>query len=81
MNPVPTQRHGPGVPRAGFLSFDEGDPEARDARAFVFYGWDCIDCQGDFGVNDRCDTCGGDNRIPLWALATDAERMEDAINA
>lgn len=51
-----------------------------DASGFVLYGWDCVDCQGDFGVNDRCDSCGGNNRIPLWALEADAERMEDAIN-
>lgn len=67
----------PKSPVLGRVGIDAPSPEAS---GFVLYGWDCLDCQGDFGVNDRCDSCGGNNRIPLWALEADAERMEDAIN-
>lgn len=44
----------------------------------VAWGWDCVDCGGDYGVNDRCDSCGGTNRIPLYATEADAERFKAA---
>lgn len=57
----------------------EGLAEVRQEQdRMVPWGWDCIDCQGDFGANDSCDSCGGTNRIQLYATEADAVRFGEA---
>lgn len=50
---------------------------ADKGPVFVRWGYDCIDCQGSFSTNDRCDCCGGTNRIPVYVTQDDAARFED----
>jgi rRNA maturation endonuclease Nob1 len=47
---------------------------AHVADAFVKWGNDCIRCEGNFTPNDRCDSRGGRNFIPVYVTKADAQR-------